>query len=182
MNNWLTNIYKAFIYVSAILFIIALNTSGNTTINASITGYSTMMISLLLIMIVIINGISQTIKDGASFFQTFFNIIKTLGPFILVLGIIGFMMYLLIKFKTNISEGHVSSYYYTFSFLSSILVLMQIYLLYNGINSTSFQRTHTLSKVIISVICLVAVLNTISALILYVILNYYTTDGYKNIL
>ena len=110
------------------------------------------------------------------------NIIKTLGPFILVLGIIGFMMYLLIRFKTIISEGRVSSYYNTFSFLSSILVLMQIYLLYDGINSTSFQRTHTLSKVIISVICLVAVLNTISALILYVILNYYTTDGYKNLL
>ena len=62
MNNWLTNIYKAFIYVSAILFIIALNTTGNTTINASITGYSTMMISLLLIMIVIINGIKIIIQ------------------------------------------------------------------------------------------------------------------------
>ena len=131
MNNWLTNIYKAFIYVSAILFIIALNTTGNTTINASITGYSTMMISLLLIMIVIINGINQTVKEGATFFQTLLNIIKTLGPFILVLGIIGFMMYLLIRFKTIISEGRVSSYYNTFSFLSSILVLMQIYLLYD---------------------------------------------------
>jgi hypothetical protein len=182
MSNWLTNIYKAFIYVSAILFIIALNTSGSTTINASIAGYSTMSISLLLIMIVIINGINQTIQDGASFFQTFLNIIKTLGPFLLVFAIIGFMMYLLIKFKTIITEGHVSNYYNTFSFLSSILVLVQIYLLYDGINSLNFQRTHTLSKVIISVVCLVAVLNTISALILYVILNYYTTDGYKNLL
>ena len=90
-------------------------------------------------------------------------------------------MYLLITYKNIISEGHVSSYYGTFSFLSSILALVQIYLLYEGLNSRQFQKTHTLSKITTSIICLTAVINTICALILYVILKYYTTDGYTNL-
>ena len=176
MSDWLTNIYKAFIYVSAILFIIALNTSGNTTINATISGYATISITLLIIMTIIINGFTLSFKD-ASTYQIFSNLLITMGPFILILGIIGFLLYLLISYKTIISEGHVSSYYGTFSFLSSILVLVQLYLLYNGVTSVQFQKIHRLSKITLSVICLTAVLNTLCALILYVILKYYTTDG-----
>ena len=55
MNNWIQNIYKAFIFVSAILFIIALNTTGNNSINATISGYTTMILSLLIIMFIVIN-------------------------------------------------------------------------------------------------------------------------------
>jgi len=136
-----------------------------------------MCISLLFIMTVIINGFNQTIKMGISFYQIVINLLTTIGPFILILAIIGFLMYLLISYKTIISEGHVSRYYGTFSFLSSILILVQMYLLYDGIISPQFQKTNRLSKITTSVLCLTAVLNTICALILYVILKYYTTDG-----
>ena len=80
MNEWLTNIYKAFIYVSAILFIIALNTTGDTTINASISGYATMIVSILLILTIILNGFTQTTKT-ASTFQIISNLFITIGPF-----------------------------------------------------------------------------------------------------
>jgi len=173
INNWLTNVYKAFIYASVILLIIALNTSGNTTIGATIAGYSTMIFSLLIIMTMILNGVNDTMKD-ASTYQVFMNLLVTIGPFLVILGILGFLIYLLITYKTIISEGHVSSYYGSFSFLSSILVIMQIYLLYNGLQN---MQKHRMSKITLSVISLTAVLNMMCAMILYVILKYYTTDG-----
>lgn len=182
MNTWINNIYKAFIYVSAILFIIALNTSGNTSINATISGYTTMILSLLIIMIVVISNFNQTLNNNLNYLQIIFNALFTMGPFIIILGIIGFLMYLLIYYKKIISEGHVSSYYSTFSFLSSILVLLQIYFIYNATTSREFQKTHLLSKITNSIVCFTAVINTICALILYVILKYYTTDGYQNLI
>ena len=180
MNGWLTNIYKAFIYVSAILFIIALNTTGDNTINASISGYATMIVSVLLIMTVILNGLTQNTK-GISTFQLISTIFITLGPFLLILGIIAALLYLIITYKTIISEGHVSSYYGTFSFLSSILVLVQMYMIYDGINSEKFEKTNRLSKITLSILCLAAVLNSLCVMILFIILKYYTTDGYRNI-
>lgn len=177
MNEWLTNIYKAFIYVSAILFIIALNTTGDTTINASISGYATMIVSILLILTIILNGFTQTTKT-ASTFQIISNLFITIGPFLLILGIIAALLYLLITYKTIISEGHVSSYYGTFSFLSSILILVQMYLLYDGIDSEQFKKTNRLSKITLSVLSLAAILNTICVFILFTILKYYTTDGF----
>jgi hypothetical protein len=181
MNSWLTNVYKAFIYVSGIMFLIALNTTGDTTINASITGYTTMIVSMLLIMSVILNGFTQNTK-GTTTFQIISNLLITLGPFLLILGIIASLMYLLITYKTIISEGHVSSYYGTFSFLSSMLILVQMYLLNDGIDSEQFQKTNKISKITSSIFCLTAVLNTICVMILYVLLKYYTTDGYQNLL
>lgn len=182
MNNWIQNIYKAFIYVSAILFIIALNTTGNNSINATISGYVTMIFSLLIIMFMVMNNFSQTTNGTQNYIQIIMNALITMGPFILLLAIIGFLLYIIISYRTIISEGHVSSYYYTFSFLSSILVLIQIFFIYNGTTSRSFQQTHLLSKITNSIVCFTAVINSICAIILFVILKYYTTDGYKNII
>lgn len=182
MNNWIQNIYKAFIFVSAILFIIALNTTGNNSINATISGYTTMILSLLIIMFIVINNLTQTSSENNNYLFLIFNALFSMGPFILLLGIIGFLLFIIISYRNIISEGHVSSYYYTFSFLSSILVLIQIFFLYSGTTSRSFQKTHLLSKITNSIVCFTAVINSICAIILYVILKYYTTDGYKNII
>jgi hypothetical protein len=181
MDDLFTSIYKAFIYVSAILFVIALNTTGNTTINALLSGYSILIAGILLIMTIILNGF-QKMSKGITTSQLILNILITIGPFLLILAIVGFLMYLLITYKTIISEGHVSGYYSTFTFLSSILILVQMYLLYMGVNNEKFQATNKLSKIISSIICLTAVLNSICVVILYIILKYYTTDGYKNLL
>lgn len=178
MEDWFSNIYKAFIYVSALLFVIALSTSGDTKIHASISGYATMIISVLLIMTTILNGFIKSTKGStASTFQMLMNMLLTIGPFLLILGIISILMYLLITYKSIISEGHVSSYYGTFSFLASILVLVQMYLLYDGMNSDKFKTTQRLSKITSSIICLTSVLNSICVMILFIILKYYTTDG-----
>ena len=176
MGDWLTSVYKAFIYVSAILFLIALNTTGNTTIHATISGYATIAIALLLIMSLILNGFNKNTK-GSSTFQIILNVLITIGPFLLILAIIGFLMYLLITYKNIISEGHVSGYYGSFQFLSSVLILVQMYLLYDGIDSEKFKNTGQISKITSSIICLTAVLNFICAMILYITLKYYTTDG-----
>ena len=178
MNHWYSSIYKSFILVSVILFLITFGTTGNTMIGSLIAGYSTLTLSILMIMIVIINHfVKLTQNTNISVFSILYNVLLTTGPFALMFGIIGFLLYLTITYQNIISAGHISDSYYTFNTISLILLLLQIYLLYNGISDEKFDKSNQLSKITSSMVYLIGVIDSICVMILYIILKYYTTDG-----
>jgi len=176
MNNLYSLVYKALIYVSVVLFLISFVTSGNTTIGALITGYSTLLLSILMILVMLLNIVMNT-TQGNSIFETMKSILLTSGPFLLMLAVTWFILYLVIKYKKLISEGHVSSSYYIFSNISIILFLLQIYLLYKNMNTDNFNLTGKLSPIASSLIYLLGLFSGVCVLIIYSILGYFTTDG-----
>jgi hypothetical protein len=180
MNNWYASVYKALIYASVILFLISFGTSGNTTIGALISGYSALTLSILMILIMLLNGVMNT-TTGKPTMEIITSILMAAGPFLLMLAIIAFILYLIIKYSKIISEGHVSNSYYTFSNISIILFLLQIYLLYGNMDTEKFKQTYKLSSITNSLIYLLGVINSMCALILYTILKYFTTDGFSNL-
>jgi hypothetical protein len=98
-----------------------------------------------------------------------------------MLGAVGFILYLMIIYKTNIIEQKVSQSYYTFSNISVIILLLQLYIVYTNISTPNFEKTGKISKVAASIIYLLGVLGIISSIILFTILHYFTTDGFENI-
>ena len=171
--DWFSSVFKSFIMASVIMFCISFATSGHITIDALLAGYSTLGISILMILLYVINKFYML--PPAS--QSILILLTNIGPFLLMLFILSILLHLVIKYKTNISEGHVSSNYTTFSFISSILLLLQTYIIYNGINTPSFQTSNKLPKTTSSMAYLVGVLNFVSLTILFTVLKYYTTDG-----
>jgi hypothetical protein len=107
----------------------------------------------------------------------FFHLFMVTAPFILLLGIIAYTLYLLIAYQNRINNGHVTSEYNTFSTISVILTLIQIYIFYEATNSKLFMNTGKLSKITYGIIHLVEVVNIITVLIIGTILKYFTTDG-----
>ena len=176
MNNWYSLVYKALIYASVILFFISFGTSGNTTIGALISGYSALTLSILMILIMLLNNVMMT-TQGKGTLEIITTILMASGPFLLMLFVIAFILYLIITYSEIISEGRVSDGYYTFSNISVILFLLQIYLLYSNMDTEKFKQTYKLSAITNSLIYLLGVISTICALILYTILKYFTTDG-----
>lgn len=176
MNNLYLSVYKALIYVSVILFLISFWTSGNTTIGALITGYSALTLSILMILILLLNNIMNTVQ-GKSSFEMISTILMSASPFLLMLAIIAFILYLIIKYSKIIGEGQVSTSYYTFSNITIILFLLQIYLLYENMGTEKFKQTYKLSSVTSSLIYLLGVITGMCALIIYTILKFFTTDG-----
>ena len=176
MNNWYSLVYKALIYASVILFLISFGTSGNTTIGALISGYSALTLSILMILIMLLNNVMMT-TQGKGTLEIITTILMASGPFLLMLAVIGFILYLIITYSKIISEGYVSNGYYTFSNISIILFLLQIYLLYSNMDTEKFKQTYKLSSITSSLIYLLGVITSICALILYTILKYFTTDG-----
>lgn len=187
MKEWYSFIYKAFVYASIISFIIGFFTSASASLGAYIAGYVVLILGILMVLVILLANLLQNTHNTT--LQLGFSIFTTAGPFILILGVISFMLYLLIHYKAKIIAGHVAQPgYSTFSNIIILLTLLQLYLIHGAINTipihfdnlTTSTSTWKLPRVTASILYLLGVLTTISSIILYTILRYYSTDGFTS--
>jgi len=177
MSGWYSSIYKAFIISAIISFVIGFFSEGNVSLGSYITGYSVLILGIMMILLILFNSIMK-ITEGQSILQVLYTILLTAGPFLLMLGVIAFVLYLMITYKSIILEDHVANGYHSFTNINIILILIQLYIVYTNISSDSFEKTGKMSKVTSSMIYLLGVLSAITSIILYTILRYFTTDGF----
>ena len=176
MAEWYSTVYKAFIIASTISFIISLFTSGNTAFGSLVTAYSIIGLGIMMILLLLIQNI-LTLTEGQSFFKVIYEILISSGPLFLLLLIVGFMMYIILNYKSLIISGHVSSSYHSFLNTTTILILLQIYIIYSSINTpTPFKK---ISKITSGMLYLLAILTSACSLVIFSILKYFTTDGFK---
>jgi hypothetical protein len=180
MSNWYSSVYKALIMASVIAFAIGFFSQGNVSLGAILSGYSVLILAVMMILLILFKSLLK-VTNGQTTFQMLLTIITTTGPFLLMLGVISFILYLIINYKTIIIENHVSKSYYTFSNIAIVLFLIQIYFVYTNIDSEKFVNTGQMSKITSSLIYLIGVLTLACSLILFTVLKYYTTDGFKSI-
>ena len=178
MSNWYSTIYKACIIAAVIAFIIGFFTQSQTSLGAYISGYSVLILGIAMILIILLSSVLKVTQNDSSL-QILASIMLTAGPFILILAIIGFILYLLINYKTIIISGHVAPGYNSFTTIISLLIFMQLYIVYKNITSDKFETTGKISKLSSSIIYLIGVLTAICSIILYTILKYFTTDGFR---
>lgn len=166
----------ASLLTASLAFIIHFFTAGNISLGSVTTGYVILIISIFMILIKLTERILNTGNANSST-QRLLSIILTISPFMLLLIVISFMLYTIINHYQNIAIGHVSQGYYTFSNISIILIIIQIGLIYRILNSANYVQTGEVSKVSSSLILLLGTLTSISSIILYIILTFFTTDG-----
>lgn len=179
MKDWYSSIYKGFIISAIISFVIGFFSEGKVSLGSYIAGYSVLILGIMMILLILFNSIMKT-TDGLPITQILYIILMTSGPFILMLGVISFILYLMIKYKPIILEEHVAHGYHSFSNINIILILIQLYIVYTNIATENFEKTGKISKVTSSMVYLLGVLSAISSIILYTILKYFTTDGFTN--
>jgi hypothetical protein len=168
-----TSIYKALINAGSIVFIIGMFSTGSNSINCFLSGYATLSLAMMMLLIQVLNNL-QTKKTEDSSIAT---LIITLFPFILLLCVTAYLFYLTFVYKDIIIEGHVSSGYGVFSNIVTILILIQMYIIYSEVSSKSFQEKG-ISSVTMTTILLLGVISAIATNILRTILKYFTTDGF----
>jgi hypothetical protein len=180
MKDWYSSIYKAFIISAVISFIIGFFSEGIVSLGAYIAGYSVLILSIMMILLILFNNIMK-ITEGQSIITTLYTILLTAGPFLLIMGVIAFILYLMITYKSIILDNHVSNGYHSFSNITVILILIQLYIVYTNISKDSFEKSGNISKVSSSMIYLFCILSAICSVILFTILKYFTTDGFATI-
>ena len=181
MTTWYSSVYKALIMGSIVAFAISFFSKGNVSLGSIIAGYSVLVMALMMILTILFQNMLKT-TNGQSTLNVILTIITTAGPFLLMLGVIGFILYLTINYKTNIIANHVSNSYYTFSNIAIALFLIQIYFVYTSIDSDKFTASGKMSKVTSSLLYLIGLLTLACSLIIFTVLKYYTTDGFTPVI
>ncbi len=176
MTNWYTGIYKSLFIASIICFVIYNLSTGNTSLGALLSGLVALSFALIMILYIILYNGFNVIKNS-SYFQSLITIMNISGPFILMLGVIILILYLIIENKDRILKGRVSSSYYTFSNIAILILLLQMYFVYNNINSSKFDNTKQISSVTSIILYLFSTIIGISSITLFFILKYYSADG-----
>jgi len=146
-----------------------LDTTRNTLIGIMV-GYSVITTGYLILLATIINDIKRN-----SF--TVLEILKTVTPFILIIGTIVFLTYNIGKYFNNISKGRISKNYNTFSIIFMLLTLLETIILYRSKISLQFKRTSTIPTILYWMLIFVGVINFIVAEIISIDLAYFITDG-----
>ena len=168
--NWYSNIYNSLIVVGIIIIICTVGSNSASSLTGTITGYSFIITGTLLLMGYLMSGYRQGISSIVS-------ILLTVGPFIVLIGILIYMIYLLSVYFNQITNGDVSSSYYNFMNIFIVLLMLQLYIFYNGTQDKRLKDTGFVSKVTGLILYLLELINIVVIITLGVILKYFTTDG-----
>jgi hypothetical protein len=164
-DPWYSSIYKALLISSAVAFAIFATTTNGISINSLIAGYSILILGISMLMLSIFNETT--------------NATSVMVPFICLFIIISILLYLLTKHKTRIINEQVSQNFYNFSNISVFLILIQLYLVYSQLSTDEFKKDKVFNRTTSLFITLLSVLAGICTYIIYIVLVYYTTDGFS---
>jgi hypothetical protein len=175
MKEDYSSVYKAFINTSALLFIISLFSSGQVSYGSSIAGYSVLTLGIMMILLNVIQNIQKTsISQNSSTFKLILSMMISVGPLFFLLMIIGFMLYLIINYQTIILSGHYTTNYTTFSNMTILLLLVQVYLIH-----TNMENQGNITSTTSGLLFLLSIVTSMCSLTLFTILKYFQTDGFR---
>ena len=156
------------------------NSANGGQASSTIWGYGLTIISLFTLMFIVIS------KDLNNNTNSILNLILTRGLSIFILiMILVYIVNLSINYYDIINKNFVPSEYGTYSIISTILIVIQILLIYQisnillknkGLNDANSKETIILSR-ITSITWIFSTLNFILAIIMNVILEFFVTDG-----
>lgn len=164
MEDWYLSVCKALLIVGKISFIISFGTSGATSYGAELSGYSSITLAIMLILLILFKNHNKQ------------NIMAILA-FLWLLAVIGFILYSVITHKNQIINDHVPTYYSTFIEVSMILIIIQTLVIYSSVFTTKFKDNGIISPINIYSSYLLTSLTMMCSIIIFIMLKYYITDG-----
>ena len=132
---------------------------------------------------------SENKKNGTteetSFFTSLIKMIMGDGiPIFLTFCVLIYVIYINFVHFNRINRGAVSDSYYTYSFYSSLLIIIQITLIikymYNSLgllNKTKDNKDNKQTTMIKSASYILVLINLVFVMIQHILLSFYSTDG-----
>ena len=177
--NELAIVYNSFLFLGLLFAVIAVFINGNAVSVINILAYSCLMAGIILIigqmMIVLRESLSGDKTLGILGMLT---IMKTnIGPFVCVLGVLAFLLYLNIRFKDKIGSGRLPDDFYLFTNLNIFVICVEALVFYTGMQKNKDSNVEFLPLTYSTFMYFLCLINVNIAIIQYDILSYFTTDG-----
>lgn len=177
-DSYTVNCFMAFAIVGLIIklfFQSGITKDGNSgPANAAIWGYGVVALSIFAVMFISFALASNLSNLNNS---STLGFIKTLLgsslPCLLTLLILFWMITLNTTYFTRINQGKLSSEYSQFSMITTILLIVQIYVLFSYIKDQAAGKTSSMS----TAVYITTFLNIIFISMMNIILKFFSTDG-----
>lgn len=159
------------IFLGVFSLVLILGTMGKTdenSVKAFRAGYIAAFVVLLFKAMISCSRIKIETNDESKFSK----IIQIIFPFVPILSIIFFIMIILFRHYDKIIQGQVSDYYTSFINLASLLIILQVILIFKEITANNL----FLPKKMASIIRLLGLLSLLSVITVHIVLKYYVTD------
>ena len=168
MDNFKKEEFKKVIYIpfaiiitSIIIILVTTNVINANGLSALLGGYSGLTLGILFVTIL------SWVYTKRIYLEMF--------P---VLIISCCLIFYLTKYFDKISKGEVSSYYSSFSVLSTIFLFTQLTIIFSSIfNVSKSQNDKLFSNKTFALLRLFGVINLLIVLTIGIILQFYSTDG-----
>lgn len=155
------NVLVAIIIASCIIILITSNMTDKNGLSALIGGYSGLLLGMLFIILL------NFVFKRYSYFDMF--------PLLMIIIIIGLLVSYLGIYFDKIASGEVSSYYLSFSLLSTLFLFTQIIMIFSAIYKS--QNKNLFSYTTFSLLGLLSIINVIIVLTIGIVLHFYSTQG-----
>jgi hypothetical protein len=180
MLNWYTILYLLFAVISVLLFSVGILFNilyklglikySSSYLTMELIGY--IVLGLFTLMIVFLS-IYKMIALNNGIIAHLFNI----APLFIMLAVIVYNIYLFVLYRSYIVKGRVVSNYFWYDSFMLFIMISQIYIICTNLFNNMFQTTGKMTNISSSVFYLTALFSIITAGNLFIILNYFKTDG-----
>lgn len=145
--------------------------------SASLWGYGMILIATLGIMFssfAIISKMENVQTNTFSFIKSLFA--HSIPSFVLI-GLLTWLIVLNAQYFKDINQGDVANEYSMYSNVSFFLILIQLWIAYDHMQSSMRSDNVNYNSRMLSITYLLTVTNSLVILIMTIILKYFSTDG-----
>ena len=180
-TDWFRVLYTSLFYAGIIMLLFSMLIKTASPTNIVIVTYTILGITLGLIatQLYLKMNVKLGMLESITTMTYVVSVARYMGPVFVVLAILSYSLFLNIRYRKVIDEKRTSAQYYTFSRMSLFITLIQMIVLFNGIETPKFKTEHIMPPMYNSGIYLTGVVNAFAVLIMGYILTSYTTDGFS---
>lgn len=175
VNKTIEAISYALLYGGIVVVLFTIGTLNESAVSGTLGGYSSATLAVLFLFALSYTNYVSATTDSNTFS------IKKIGlmfiPYSILLAILGYSIALISIYFNDISEDKVSPYYSTFSYISIIFIIIQVYLFGKTTNNPEFLQNGTIKTLSLVKLILIGLINIIVLISLGVSLKYFSTDG-----
>ena len=157
------------------------NSGQSGSASATIWGYGLSSIALICLLFINIGLTDKEQMNKKELANSILDFIKNSAPSLLLIALLIAIIILNYNFYERINRGIIPMEFTNYSFISSLLIIIQMVTFYQYVNSTMLKgKLHKVSvkeSVLETIMYLLSVLNFIFIVIMYILLHFYTTDG-----
>lgn len=169
--------------------------SGSTTddgssgpASATVWGYGLTTLSFLGLLLIIV-ALSSQESMSMSVMEVLKSVMKNSFPVIATIVILGWITIINLIYMKRINQGKVASEYNQFSFISTILIFLQLLVVFKYIlgklniqtvsssNPTVAKMNQLFTSELSSITIILSLLNLIFAAMMQIVVEFFSTDG-----